>query len=286
MPSNMDENTQNASRHQTPPPVFILSPAPRSGTNYLANILLLHPDFQLPNLIWEDHVLIYSHLLTKYTIQTSNRWSEAEGQGDYAKDLLNHLGEGILSFLYKHVEDNRRLLCKTPRGYNIDNFFRLFPNAKLLILIRDGRDVITSAVKTWPNRFLAFERSAFTWARGARQILEFIHGSDCGVTESSWKLIKFECLIEHPEATVKDLLNFLNIDANTFDINQVQNLRLEGSSVYRGDKDRVHWEPVEKPKDFQPVGRWKSWNWLRKMTFKMIAGQELIRLGYVDNNHW
>lgn len=85
---------------------------------------------------------------------------------------------------------------------------------------------------------------------------------------------------------MKDLLNFLNIDANTFDINQVQNLRLEGSSVYRGDKDQVHWEPVEKPKDFQPVGRWKSWNWLRKITFKMIAGRELIRLGYVDNNHW
>lgn len=150
----LDENPQAF------PPVFILAPVHRSGTNYLTYILLLHPNFQLPNLIWEDHVLMRSQLLAKYASQTSmsKGWAkEIRGDEDYSKSLLKHLGGGILSFLYEHIGKERRLLCKTPRGYHVGNFLRLFPNAKLLVLIRDGRDVVSSMVKIGRHRFVAFE---------------------------------------------------------------------------------------------------------------------------------
>lgn len=113
-----------------------------------------------------------------------------------------------------------------------------------------------------------------------------MRGSGRDLRERSWKLIKFEDLVERPEATVRELLPFLDIDINTFDFNRIRNLPLIGSSFERGGKDQVHWDPVKKPKDFQPVGRWKSWNYWHKMIFKMIAGRELIRFGYVDNNRW
>jgi hypothetical protein len=196
------------------------------------------------------------------------------------------LGGGILTFLFEHIGKDRRLLCKTPRGYNIGNFFRLFPNAKLLVLIRDGRDVVSSAVKGGRHRFLAYEWYAYTWAKGARQILVFSRGPGRDLRERSWKLIKYEDLVKDPEAAVRDLLPFLDIDVNTFEFNRIHNLPLMGSSFERGGKDQVNWDPVEKPKEFQPVGRWKNWNYWRKMTFKIIAGRELIQFGYVDNNHW
>jgi protein-tyrosine sulfotransferase len=199
---------------------------------------------------------------------------------------LRHLGGGILCFLSEQIEEDRRLLCKTPRGYNIDNFFHLFPNAKLLILIRDGRDVVSSAVKGGRHRLLAFEWYAYTWAKGARPILEFMQGAGGDLRERCWKLIRFEDLVERPEAALRDLLPFLGIDVSTFDCNQIHKVPLIGSSFVRGGKDKVNWDPVEKPKGFQPVGRWKSWNYWRKMIFKMIAGRELIRFGYVESNHW
>jgi len=268
-------------------PVFILSPAPRSGTNYLAHILLLNPDFQLPNLLWEDYMLMYSHLLEQYTSQTSKRWSKKIRENDdYQKSLLEHLGGGILSFLYKQVENNKRLLCKTPRAHNISNFFLLFPQAKLLILIRDGRDVVESAVRTWPKRILAFERSAYTWARGARQVIEFMQGSGRDLRGKSWKIIKYEDLIQNPETILINLLDFLDIHADTFDMAQFKKMPLWGSSIYHGPKSEVHWEPVDKPRDFKPIGKWGNWDYWHKSTFKMIAGQELVRLGYVYSNDW
>src|SRR5450759_498432 len=116
MHDRKDDNGQKAmlleENLQALPPVFILSPAHRSGTNYLSLILLQHPTFQLPELIWEDYVLTHSQLLAKYASQTSmsKGWAEQiRGDEDYSNSLLKHLGGGILSFLYEHIGKDRRL---------------------------------------------------------------------------------------------------------------------------------------------------------------------------------
>lgn len=279
---------QNAEEgYQAPSPVFILSPAPRSGSDFLAQILQIHPPFQQPTLLSEDYALVYSQLLEQYVNQTAMRWpKDIRDNEEYRRNLLRHLGEGILSFLYEHIERDRRLLCKTPRAHNIDKFFLLFPEAKLFVLIRDGRDVVESAARTWPNRIFAFARSTRTWAQGARYVLDFMHGPYSDMRERSWELVTYESLVDLPQVALRDIFGFLDIDADTFDMAQVERLPLRGSSVHRGGKGEVHWVPVERPKDFRPIGRWKSWDFIRKMTFKIIAGRELVRLGFADNNHW
>lgn len=274
-------------KHKSSSPVFVLSPAPRCGTTYLTWILQIHPDFQLPNLLWEDFVMEHVQFLKDYVHLTSKRWEHRiKSIKDFKQLFLKHLGDGILSFLCEQIEENKRLLCKTPRSYNLNDFFVLFPNAKLLIVIRDGRDVVTSAVKTWANRILAFERSTWRWAEGARQVLDFMEGNGNELRGKSWMLVKYEDILESPEDTILEMLGFLDIDSDTFDMTQIENLPLRGSSVHRGEKNKVHWDPVEKPKDFQPIGRWKSWRHWQKKKFKIIAGRELIRLGYVGNNDW
>jgi hypothetical protein len=56
--------------------------------------------------------------------------------------------------------------------------------------------------------------------------------------------------------------------------------------VHRGEKSEVHWGLVEKPRDFQPIGRWSSWSASRRWLFKRLAGRELIDLGYVGSDQW
>lgn len=281
------EKRETEKKRQARSPVFILSPAPRCGTNYLAHILLLHTVFQLPTLLWEDHVLAYSQLLEEYARKTSTRWErQIRNDEAYRKDLLRHLGGGILSFLYEHIGEDRRLLCKTPGAHNINTFFLLFPQAKLLILIRDGRDVVESALKTWPHRVLVFERSVRTWAKGARLVLDLLQGPNRELRGRSWDLVRYEDLVQCPEATIRRLLRFLDIDGDSFDMKQIESLPLWGSSVHHGTRDRIHWEPVEKPKEFHPIGRWKSWSYRKKVIFKIIAGRELVQLGYVSSDDW
>ena len=155
-----------------------------------------------------------------------------------------------------------------------------------MLLIRDGRDVVASAVKTWPNRFLAFERSAFTWARAARLVRDFMEGENQGLRGISWELVRYEDLVQQSLVAIRKVLHFLNIDEDEFDFKQMLNLSLRGSSVHRGGMDTVHWEPVEKPRNFKPIGRWKNWNLWQKMVFKVIAGRELICSGYTDSYNW
>jgi hypothetical protein len=268
--------------HYIPAPVFIISPSPRCGTNYLAQTLLLDPIFQIPDLLWEDHVLIHSDLLNKYAYQTSLWWEKESSNDEFRNKLMRHLGDGILSFLGENIDEGRQLLCKTPRAINIENFFPLFPNAKLLVLVRDGRDVTESAVKSWPNRRFAFERSARTWATGARSIIEFMSGANSKLRGRSWELVHYEDLFKDPLATVKKLATLLDIDIKSFDPSQINNINLYGSSTHFGNKNKINWEPVSKPKDFQPLGKWKSWNPWKRLMFNAIAGRELIELGYLD----
>jgi hypothetical protein len=267
-------------------PVFILSPAPRSGTNYLAHVLELYPSFQLPMLLWEDHVLAYAHLLDEYASRTGSIWKrDAGGSEDYRVGLLNHLGSGLLSFLVEHTDPERRLLCKTPGAHNIERFPLLFPDARLLVLVRDGRDTVESAVRTWPQRVMAFERSARTWARGAGKVLDFMAGIGRDSRDRSWMLVRYEDLVDKCEATAEGIFRFLGVDTDRLDLGEIRRLPLWGSSVHHGG-GRTHWDPVLKPPDFRPIGRWKSWGYRRKAVFKIIAGRELIKLGYEIDQSW
>lgn len=282
---------QSEDRPQMRSPVFIISVMQRCGSNFLCNILRLHPDLQWPRPLAEDRVLKYSPLLLDYVNRTYQRWKpwikdSEENIGDGRRLLLSQLGNGILSFMSEYIGENKRLLVKSPEAYNIDNFFLLFPQARLLILVRDGRDAVESAMRSWPNR-KSYAHWMKRWAEGTRLIVDFMQGVGHDLCGKSWKLIKYEDLVEDPEVTVRDLLDFLKLDAHAFDWQQLERLPLRGSSTDRaGGRDKIYWGPLERPKDFRPIGRWEDWSWWRKWKFKKIAGREMMALGYVSNNRW
>ena len=189
-------------------PVYIMSPMQRCGTNHLADILLLHPDFQLPNVLEEDFVFEHADLLYEYAERTYQRWRGLRwiDNPDECRHLLQlHLGQGILSFLANQIAANKRLLLKTPDCNHIDKFFLFFPGVKLLLLMRDGRDVVESAVRKWPKR--SDEYWMRQWAKGSRRILDFIQGMGRESRGKTWELVRYEELVERPEATVKGMMD-------------------------------------------------------------------------------
>src|SRR5215471_14412350 len=101
-------------------PVFIIGIMNRCGTNYLCDILRLHPAFKPPRLVVEDYALKHSDLLIKYAEQTFRRW----GNGKIPLDeqtkarLVGALGGGIVSFLGEQLDTQYRILTKTPSPDN------------------------------------------------------------------------------------------------------------------------------------------------------------------------
>ena len=131
-------------------PIFIHGITPRSGTNFMCDLLLLHPQCARGrDPVREDLFLQYSDHLVAFTEAVRANWDPIWGTfGTELPYLLRAgIGEGLVSFLW--TDRDRRLLTKTPNVRNLERFFSFFPWARLLILVRDGRSVVQSGMDTF-----------------------------------------------------------------------------------------------------------------------------------------
>jgi hypothetical protein len=278
-------------------PVFIVAPYARSGTNYLHDALLStsvfsYLKFRISNnttTLFEDYILVHSDVLKAYCEATNAQWKKygnnilVEKEFDYGNYLMQAIGKGIISSLTNMIEPGKRLLTKTPASSGIHNFFHFFPEAVLLILVRDGRDTVESAFHTFR---MPFKRHIYEWRKGSRAILDFI-SKENKRKNKQWKLIKYEDLFLKTDETVRKLLPILELSDEKIDLEKIGNLPIRGSSTHSRDRQgAVHWEPVKKTKSFSPIGKWGMWQEDKKSIFKAIAGQELIELGYASDEYW
>lgn len=265
--------------------VFILGIMQRSGTNYLNNLLLLHPNCEYPGFVWEDYLIAPAEYLNKYAELVYNNWNPAwksrltEIMGP--NPLLRCLGEGLRSFFSKQFasnlrprlgstqvgeafgDDSKKLVTATPSVRNIKYFFDLFPGAYLLIIIRDGRSVVESGIKSFD---WDYEYAIRRWADAAETILQFVQTAQ----QKQYLIIKYEDLYTNTEKEMTKILSFLGLDIERYDFNAAANLTVTGSSELRNKEGKVHWNARKKTSDFNSIKRWHSWkrplherfNWL------------------------
>ncbi len=250
---------------------------PRSGTNFLWDLVCLHPDCApARSPVREDFFLEASDDLIEFTRSARERWDPLWGTFDQAlmDRLFSSLGDGLISFLWADRE--RRLVSKTPSVKHVDRFFDFFPRAKLIILVRDGRSVVQSAMETfgWD-----FDRAARGWAEAANDIRRFEEQQP--QEEAGYLIVRYEDLVPNPEAGLIAILRFLDLDETRYDFDAAVRLPVRGSSVYFGrDHRSVHWEPVDKGDDFDPRERWRFWSAEMHDRFEWIAGDELRHFRY------
>jgi hypothetical protein len=260
-------------------PIFILGVMPRSGTNFLLDLLCSHPDCApAREPIHEDLFLQHAHLLDGYASAVERAWDPDWGTftGDIPGKLRASLGDGLASFLC--VDRERRLVTKSPSVRNLPLFFSFFPRARLLVLIRDGRSAVQSAMTTFA---WDFDTAAHLWAEGAEVIRQFDHAhKDSGL---GYRIIRYEALVDDVELTMAGILDFLGLDRNRFDFAAAASMPIRGSSVFFGPgRAGVHWDPVDKDSDFAPKERWREWDPALLQRFDWIAGDQLRHFGYQD----
>lgn len=267
--------------------LFVLGILERCGTNYLWDLLRAHRDIAAVQ-ITEDYSVARSQHLMDYSKAVFESWSDVWGidRNEEKDALLKSIGEGILHFLKSHTEKlnasgkekhSEFLLLKTPSVIGLNNFFAIFPNAYLIIIIRDGRDVIYSIMKSFG---MSFEEALFRWKKGAKIIINYLSEIKKTKFKNQVRLVKYENLFLHTDEEVNRLLAFLELDTNRYDFKDAKTLPVRGSSTFRGNKDNVHWEPVVKNNSFKPIGRWRNWNKFKKQRFNWMAGRFMTQLGY------
>ncbi len=261
------------------PAIIIHGVMRRSGTNYIGDLLNLHAGIcGFPNQIWEFPFLGTTDILMEAQekfFREYNRNRERIGQSD----LLSLFGASFIAYLHAYVPEKQRMLLKVPSVKYIACFQNVFPFENALVLERDGRDVVASTIKTWPNR--KFEEVCISWKAAQEEIIEFRKK----VESKNILFAQFEKAVIDPSGFLKTVFNEFNIDDSNFPYEKVNNLPVKGSSVLRVN-GKVTWKAIKKPKDFNPINRWINWTKKQKDTFKRICGETLIKAGYSDDLNW
>ncbi len=198
------------------PPVFIIG-APRSGTTLLFQLLASWSGFSTAFEPWQI-------------------WKESIGNGDNDTYQGEVTQKGKLKLLLRYfeiIQDGKPfLLSKNPRDSLRLNYLNdIFPNARFIHIIRDGRDVTASIVKAWktPNYRTDIE---YDWIHcripGYREIstlpshlkgamiwvtcISFIEKALTPSIMKRYYSLRYEDLIENSDAELAKLISFLNIN--------------------------------------------------------------------------
>lgn len=203
-------------------PFFIVGSG-RSGTTLLRLILAGHSRIFIPPETWFllpllSHFPFDTPLKPEEALAAARlvvghyRWPDQNiSEADFfarATDLTSPRLGDIVALVYQiHLErtGKARIGDKTPPYIAIvPQLKAMYPSAKFIHLIRDGRDVAVSFVESgFAGR--PYQGSSFEWTRAIRQGLAL---RDTDVASSLVEL-RYETLVSEPEETIRSICDFL-----------------------------------------------------------------------------
>ena len=267
-------------------PIFILGVMQRSGTNWLRDLLLCHPDCYAAR-IPEDFLVANSHLLLRFGSSLYRSWPEnwnAEARVGPQERLHRIMGEALLEFIGQGAAPDAagaalarsgRLVTKTPSVANLGHLFTFFPHARVVILVRDGRAVVESIVRgfNWD-----YETGIRRWDSAAREILSFRAAGGAALERSI--IVRYEDLFSTLESELCRLLTFLDLDQERYDFQRAVGLPVRGSSVFGQEHGGSKSARIPRTEEFSPLARAAHWNRWKHERFNRLAGESLESLGY------
>lgn len=249
------------------PPFFIVG-AGRSGTTLLRLMLIAHSRIEIPPETWfisdlVQELPLHEVLTPEQTaraveiITTNYRWPDmnmpAEAFAEAATALLQPRLVDIINIVYRHhlaLAGKSRFGDKTPRYIEIaPQLSRLYPGAKFIHLIRDGRDVAASMIElNWNDEGSRCYDKSFRWSR----VLQHREALQRSELDRNILDVKYEDLVREPEATMRRICAFLG---ETFEPAMIEADRLVDRVPARERK--IH-SKLDRKLSEDAVGAWRT----------------------------
>ena len=262
-------------------PVFILGIRHRSGTNMLLDVLVRHPSC-VAHSDPEDFLVSCLRDINKYVGTLEKKRRSKQFRSDNRQELSETIGEALLRYITKNIKTEKfqvtvpkRVITKTPSVEGLQYFREVFPDAYLILLIRDGRSVVESTVRSFDADF---DLSCKRYATATKIIASFM-GTDPNPDKTI--LMRFEDYIGNKRETVETLLRFLGLSTEIFPFEDLEIMPIRGSSELKQKKgDSIHWEPMAAKIAFDPRHRYSEWSEFQHSRFDWLAGEALEKMGY------
>lgn len=297
---------------------FILGHA-RSGTTLLMRLARLHPEVHCN---YQAHFftrkpllksLVDSAEIEEWLTRKSNRWN-------HGRDLSPLVLRAAADFIMERdaAREGKTIVGdKSPssviHGQVVRDMHSLYPDAKIVNIVRDGRDVLISErfrnfveeskfltaedkriiadLKTDPAPFSDGRRSIFTEAfirniafRWVKDLTETDAEAN-NLYAGQYHTLRYEDLLANPFAEMKKLWAFLGV--KTIEDSLDVGVKTEMSSNPDGEWQAQRNEGIA---SFLPKGQAGNWQRLfaarDKALFKEIAGGMLLKWGYEVSVDW
>lgn len=259
-----------ASRHRVDL-VHLMGVMPRTGTNHLFDLLVAHPEIEeSPSLVDEDFLVSCMPALDTFVDAAKQRWDKAwVGSTEEALDALRRAAWAGIERDFQIREPNdgiRWVLARTPSVEHLDRL-REVSDAKVVVIVRDGRAVVESGMRSFGWNF---EEAIRTYAKAGSALLKAKEASE------NIMVVRFEDLLSDRSTVVGSILDFIGAPHDVYNFQYEPLVRGSSEMLSEG----VFWEGTEKPEAFDPTNRWNDWTDAQHQRFAQVAGEASRQFGY------
>jgi hypothetical protein len=230
----------------------------------LCNILNQNPRF------WATS----TSALSTIWLSISNSWSNAfEIKGDLANDRKGteqRLIRSLRAFTnsWHQRDDGREVIFDKSRGWShqVMAFRHVYPNSKILVMVRDLREIFASLEKQHrknplfdyaqkPEQKTMMGRAQFAFSNQG-----IVGGPLNGVYDIinrklSVNFVRYEKLVNHPKAMIRDIYEILEEDNFEHDFENIQNTATDPDAFYLHKFPHEGSGKIEPP----PIDGWKEY---------------------------
>ncbi|GAA4268015.1 sulfotransferase domain-containing protein [Hyunsoonleella aestuarii] len=297
---------------------FIIA-SPRSGTTWLSKMLNAHPNtLCVERRLFGDYAdfvkdqnQIHPRLrvtLDKYVNSLLlHHGLSSQNKTSLTKALINTIIKEERNISGKAIVVDKITPYLNTSNTVLNQINTYFPKSKLIFLVRDGRDVLTSGVFHWFNKqhqdvkLNNFEKQRRAlYLENGKELERFFQDKEIKQWANEWlqplqiiesakkqhdvKIIHYEALLEKPEIVLAECFKFLKVKLNQEILNKcVTSASFKNMSQGREKGQAKHNAHIRKG----IAGDWK--NYFIEQDGKLfhdIAGEMLLKFGYEKNNNW
>lgn len=262
------------------PPIFIVGPS-RSGSTLLSSRLGSHSNIlSLP----ETHFFSSSYSGNFVRRMMASRSPEAYFEYIYERNVRlldiaispeelkqQFIEQNVISphkalnVIFDHSlksANKNRILEKTPRHIEyISMILRFYPDAKIICILRDGRDTIASLLKVdWTHSNANKHAAYWRWCVREAYSQQKKHGKNI-------EIVKFEDLVSDPNAVLKDLCDFIG-----------ESFEHKILSADSGATNVSEWEEDWKKASLGPIDKSNIYKWRNSDDQNQVYRWETIML--------
>ncbi|XP_055587575.1 protein-tyrosine sulfotransferase [Uranotaenia lowii] len=247
----LGEEAHSFRYHRNMPLIFI-GGVPRSGTTLMRAMLDAHPEVRCGQ---ETRVIPRILQLRSHWMKSEKESVRLEEAG-ITKEVLNSaIAQFCLEIIAKHGEAAPRLCNKDPLTLKMGSYvIELFPQAKFLFMVRDGRATVHSIISrkvTITGFDLSSYRQCMTkW----NQAIQTMHEQCKEIGKDRCMIVYYEQLVLHPEEWMRKILNYLDIPWNDSVLHHEEFINKQnGVALSKVERSS---DQVIKPVNLEALSKW------------------------------